>query len=138
MKTETFATDSSMNFINLEHYDSRVLDRIGEADGYANQEDVERPGQPLDLSNPTVPVELASHILDCHSSDLRDENQGYWCEAWADSLFQTGFFYAAGLRIAGGSDEILRNIIAERVLGLPGDIRVDRDKPFSEVPSRAS
>ncbi len=56
-------------------------------------------------------------------------------ELWADSLFQTGFFYAAGLRIAGGSDEILRNIIAERVLGLPGDIRVDRDKPFSEVPS---
>ncbi len=56
-------------------------------------------------------------------------------EAWADSLFQTGFFYASGLRIAGGSDEILRNIIAERVLGLPGDIRVDRDKPFSEVPS---
>ena len=30
---------------------------------------------------------------------------------------------------------ILRNIIAERVLGLPGEIRVDRDRPFKEIPS---
>ena len=54
-----------------------------------------------------------------------------------DAVFQSGFLYAPGLRIAGGSDEILRNIIAERVLGLPGDIRVDRDKPFNEIPTGA-
>ena len=40
-----------------------------------------------------------------------------------------------GVRIEGGTDEILKNIIAERLLGLPGDIRVDRDVPFSEIPS---
>jgi hypothetical protein len=28
----------------------------------------------------------------------------------------------------------MKNILGERVLGLPGDIRVDRDKPWSEVP----
>jgi hypothetical protein len=31
-------------------------------------------------------------------------------------------------------DEILRNIIAERVLGLPGDIRVDKNVPFNKIP----
>ncbi len=56
-------------------------------------------------------------------------------EAPADALFQSGFLYSPGLRIAGGTDEILRNIIAERVLGLPGDIRVDRDKAYNEVPT---
>jgi acyl-CoA dehydrogenase len=56
-------------------------------------------------------------------------------DAPAHGLFQAGFLGSPGIRIAGGSDEILRNIIAERVLQLPGDIRVDRGVPFSDIPS---
>ena len=48
--------------------------------------------------------------------------------------FQEALLYAPGMRIAGGTDEILRNIIAERVLGLPGDVRVDKTLPFSQLP----
>jgi alkylation response protein AidB-like acyl-CoA dehydrogenase len=50
-------------------------------------------------------------------------------------LFQQAYLASPGIRIAGGSDEILRNILAERVLNLPGDIRVDRDVAYNEIPT---
>jgi alkylation response protein AidB-like acyl-CoA dehydrogenase len=49
--------------------------------------------------------------------------------------FQAMLLRSPATRIEGGSDEILRNIIAERVLGLPGDIRVDKDVPFNKIPT---
>jgi alkylation response protein AidB-like acyl-CoA dehydrogenase len=50
--------------------------------------------------------------------------------------FQAMLLSSPSIRIAGGTDEILRNIIAERVLGLPGDIRVDKDVPFNKIPTK--
>jgi alkylation response protein AidB-like acyl-CoA dehydrogenase len=50
--------------------------------------------------------------------------------------FQAMLLRAPGTRVEGGTDEIMRNIIAERVLGLPGDIRVDRDVPFNQIPTK--
>ena len=51
-----------------------------------------------------------------------------------NGAFQHRFLWAPGLRLGGGTDEIMKNIIAERVLGLPGDVRVDKNVPFREIP----
>jgi acyl-CoA dehydrogenase len=50
--------------------------------------------------------------------------------------FQAMLLRSPATRVEGGTDEILRNIIAERVLGLPGDIRVDKDVPFNKIPTK--
>ena len=55
----------------------------------------------------------------------------------ADARFQAMLLRSPATRIEGGTDEILRNIIAERVLGLPADIRVDKNVPFNQIPARA-
>ena len=55
--------------------------------------------------------------------------------AEAHGMYQATFMGAPGGRIAGGSDEIMLNILSERVLGLPQDVRVDKGIPFNEVPT---
>jgi alkylation response protein AidB-like acyl-CoA dehydrogenase len=53
-----------------------------------------------------------------------DALEGQWGELAAEM---------PGMRSAGGTEEILRNTIGERVLGLPSEPRLDKDRPFSEL-----
>jgi acyl-CoA dehydrogenase len=46
---------------------------------------------------------------------------------------QYDYIYSTVMRIAGGADEVLRNQIAERVLGMPADVRFDKDVPFEQL-----
>jgi acyl-CoA dehydrogenase len=68
---------------------------------------------------------LGGTILDA----ARTPHAGRW---------QQRYLGIPGMRIAGGTDEVLRNIIAERVLQLPPEVRHDKDIPFKQVPTGPS
>ena len=53
---------------------------------------------------------------------------------WGTYEWNEHLLGAPGYRIAGGSDEIQRNIVGERVLGLPGEPRTDKNVPFKDIP----
>jgi acyl-CoA dehydrogenase len=52
-----------------------------------------------------------------------------------EGAWQERYLGIPGLRIAGGTDEVLRNIIAERVLGLPPEARADKGIAFKDIPT---
>ena len=55
-------------------------------------------------------------------------------EAHGSSFVSGQFLRSRANTIEGGTSEIMRNILGERVLGLPGDVRVDKDVAWSEIP----
>ena len=46
---------------------------------------------------------------------------------------QYDYVWSTALRVAGGADEVLRNQISERVLGMPGEMRADKNVPFDKL-----
>jgi len=93
----------------------------------------ERPGPENSIGKlvtGTMMQDIASYALDLEGAAgvLTDP-----ATADAAGQFQAMLLSSPSVRIAGGTDEVLRNIIAERVLGLPGDIRVDKDVPFNKI-----
>ncbi len=96
----------------------------------------ERPGPENSIGKlvtGTMMQDIASYALELEGAAgvLTDP-----ATADAAGQFQAMLLGSPSVRIAGGTDEVLRNIIAERVLGLPGDIRVDKDVPFNKIPAK--
>jgi alkylation response protein AidB-like acyl-CoA dehydrogenase len=81
-------------------------------------------GAPLRQQMASFAVELQGAAGSLLHDDAAEE--GIWQDAWLG---------APGMRLAGGTDEILRNIVAERVLGLPSEMRADKGLPFSDIPT---
>jgi len=67
--------------------------------------------------------------------DLMDQGGIVWDESSKEnSFFQDVFMFVPALRLAGGTDEVQANIVAESVLGLPREARGDKNIPFNEIP----
>jgi len=78
-------------------------------------------------------MKLAMARLISRGSDLALRTLG------ADALLRPGywqnqFLYGPAFHIGGGTDEIQKNIAAERVLGLPREPTTDREIPFDQLP----
>jgi len=78
----------------------------------------------------TQKMTLISEVVADQLGPLLMADTGEWGTfAWAEHVLG-----APGYRIAGGSDEIQRNIVSERLLGLPPEPRGDRTTPWRDLP----
>jgi alkylation response protein AidB-like acyl-CoA dehydrogenase len=98
-------------------------------------------GSAMKLTFANVNQRLTGLDLELSGEDgLRYEDGDGWAMVRPEHVDFSGrdavyrYLRAKGNSIEGGTSEILRNIVAERVLGLPGEHRVDKDVAWKAIP----
>jgi alkylation response protein AidB-like acyl-CoA dehydrogenase len=98
-------------------------------------------GSAMKLAFARIAQQLSGLELEILGEDgLRYESGQGWTMVRPETVDFTGrdagyrYLRAKGNSIEGGTSEILRNVVAERVLGLPGEHRVDKTLPWKEIP----
>lgn len=107
-----------------ENFMSRMLTVLAKGETLGSEASI------LKLVSCRLNQELSAYLM-----DLYQENGAVIDDAThplMQRLFDA-YLWAPGLRIAGGADEILMNIIGERALGLPGEPRLDKGKAFKDL-----
>ena len=108
----------------LENFMSRMLTVLSEGGELGSEASI------LKLMSCQLNQDLSAYTMDLFGEQgvVLDEQT----HVLQDELYDA-YLWTPGLRIAGGADEILMNIIAERTLGLPGEPRLDKGKAFKDL-----
>ena len=104
---------------------------------YTNQRAMDKirsgqlPGPELSiakLASTQQSTRLAEFVAGILGPKITADTGEWGTYAWSQLVLGT-----PGGRIAGGSDEVMRNIVGERVLGLPKDVGIDTTSPFRDL-----
>jgi alkylation response protein AidB-like acyl-CoA dehydrogenase len=119
--------------------DVRVREQLGEAHAMrvVQQQLIERVTGAIDAQQLTPPagsiIRLFHAEADWLDTDLGLHIAGAAGVAGDTGRYGTDYLFRQGASLGGGSTEMARNIISERVLGMPREYAADRDVPFSQV-----
>ena len=104
---------------------------------YTNQRAIDKikrgqlPGPEMSIAKLSLTnnmKQLAEFVANVLGAKIIADSGEWGTYAW--SQFVLG---VPGMRIAGGTDEVMRNIVGERVLGLPKDAGIDTTTPFRDL-----
>jgi alkylation response protein AidB-like acyl-CoA dehydrogenase len=130
----------SMRWQVVEHWVEAEVQRLLTARATA----MARAGQPgpegsiAKLASTELGQRLASLLLDLQGAAAMLHKDGYPMARSEHDMTMTSpskrYLRSRAFTIEGGTSEVMRNILGERMLGLPPDIRLDKDVPWSEIP----
>ena len=90
------------------------------------------------LASAELNVRIWNTAVDLMGSEGLLHEPGYPLDRESGSAsysISKSFLRSQANTIEGGTSDIMRNILGERVLGLPGDVRVDKSVPWTEIPT---
>jgi alkylation response protein AidB-like acyl-CoA dehydrogenase len=99
-----------------------------------------KAGKPMGPESSVAKLAISRHVADNGNLALAIEGAAgmlYEGDAFEDGFWQQQFLGQWGIRIGGGTEQVQRNILGERMLGLPPEARPDKTEPFREIPKNA-
>ena len=96
-----------------------------------------KTGKPPGPESSVAKLLISQHVAE--NGNLALAIEGAASMLYADDAFEHGFWQQQflgqwGIRIGGGTEQVQRNILGERVLGLPAEARPDKTEPFRDIP----
>lgn len=110
----------------LQHTNSRILSLISRGEAPGPEASLGKlVGAPMNQDINSYAVQLLGMQGIVSDPELAER----------EAYYQRAMLFSPANRLAGGTDEVMRNILAEQVLGMPQDMRADKNVPFNEIPT---